>query len=72
MTYFWIALAALVVAFFAIIIIRALRFTPRAATPVAPTVVEIDEQAAIAHITAACAPLASARLNWDLKPLEPA
>ena len=30
MTYFWIALASLIVAFFAVIIIRALRFTPKA------------------------------------------
>ena len=50
MTYFWLALAALVVVFFAVIIIRALRFTPKATQTVAPTAVAIDEQAAISHL----------------------
>ena len=49
MTYFWLALAALVVAFFAVIIIRALRFTPKATAPVASSEVKVDEQAAISH-----------------------
>jgi carboxypeptidase PM20D1 len=49
MTYFWLALAALVVAFFAVIIIRALRFTPKATTPVESCEVKVDEQAAISH-----------------------
>lgn len=50
MTYFWIALAALVVAFFAVIIIRALRFKPRATEAVAPAEAVVDGQAAIAHL----------------------
>ena len=49
MTYFWIALVALVVAFFAVIIIRALRFKPKATAAAEPVAVEIDEQAAISH-----------------------
>lgn len=49
MTYFWIALAALVVAFFAVIIIRALRFTPKTTAAVEPSEVTVDEQAAISH-----------------------
>ena len=49
MTYFWLALVALVVAFFAVIIIRALRFTPKATAPVASSEVKVDEQAAISH-----------------------
>ena len=49
MTYFWIALVALVVAFFAVIVIRALRFKPKATAAVEPVAVEIDEQAAISH-----------------------
>ncbi|MDD4311870.1 MAG: M20 family peptidase, partial [Eubacteriales bacterium] len=49
MTYFWIALVALVVAFFAVIIIRALRFKPKATATAEPVAVEIDEQAAISH-----------------------
>ncbi|MEN6636825.1 MAG: M20 family peptidase [Clostridiaceae bacterium] len=49
MTYFWIALVALVVAFFAVIIIRALRFKPKATAAVESAAVEIDEQAAISH-----------------------
>jgi carboxypeptidase PM20D1 len=49
MTYFWIALAALVVAFFAVVIIRALRFTPKATAAVEPSEVKVDEQAAISH-----------------------
>lgn len=49
MTYFWLALAALVVAFFAVIIIRALRFTPKTTVPVEFSEVSVDEQAAISH-----------------------
>ena len=49
MMYFWIALVALVVAFFAVIIIRALRFKPKATAAAEPVAVEIDEQAAISH-----------------------
>jgi carboxypeptidase PM20D1 len=49
MTYFWLALAALVVAFFAVIIIRALRFTPKTTAPVESSEVSVDEQAAISH-----------------------
>ena len=48
MTYFWLALAALVVAFFAVIIIRALRFTPKATAKVEPTEVAVDEAAIVA------------------------
>ena len=36
MTYFWIALVALIVAFFAVIIVRALRFTPKTTAVVEP------------------------------------
>ena len=50
MTYFWLALAALVVIFLAVIIIRALRFTPKHTVSVSPTAVEIDEAAAISHL----------------------
>lgn len=49
MTYFWLALAALVVLFLAVIIIRALRFTPKTMKTVPSTEVEIDEAAAISH-----------------------
>ena len=50
MTYFWLALAALVVAFLAVILIRALRFTPKAAASAASGEVAVDEQAAISHL----------------------
>ncbi len=49
MTYFWLALAALVVAFFVVILIRALRFTPKATAPAASTAIEVDEQAVISR-----------------------
>ena len=49
MTYFWLALAALVIAFLAVILIRALRFTPKTTVPVEPSEVSVDEQAAISH-----------------------
>ena len=49
MLYFWLTLAVLVVVFFAVIIIRALRFTPKAANTVATTEVEVDGEAAISH-----------------------
>lgn len=49
MLYFWLAIAALVVAFLAVIIIRAVRFTPKVAEAVSQTAVEIDKEAAIAH-----------------------
>ncbi len=47
MTYFWIALVALVVAFLAVIFIRALRFKPKAAASAASSPVALDEQKAI-------------------------
>ena len=49
MLYFWLALAAVVVAFFAVIIIRALRFTPKATAKVEPTEVAVDEKAIVEH-----------------------
>ena len=51
MTYFWLALAALVIAFLAVILIRALRFTPKTTVPVEPSEVSVDEQAAIEHLS---------------------
>ncbi len=50
MTYFWLALAALVVAFLAIVVIRALRFTPKASAPIAASEADVDEQAAVDHL----------------------
>ena len=50
MVYFWLALAALVVAFLAVIIIRALRFTPKAGAPVTPSEADVDGQAAVDHL----------------------
>ena len=47
MTYFWIALAAVVVAFLAVILIRALRFKPRAAQAVPAEEAAVDGQKAI-------------------------
>lgn len=49
MLYFWLTLVVLVVVFLAVIIIRALRFAPKAIASVEPTEVSVDEQAAIAH-----------------------
>ncbi|MEZ4626825.1 MAG: M20/M25/M40 family metallo-hydrolase [Eubacteriales bacterium] len=49
MLYFWLTLVMLVVVFLAVIIIRALRFTPKANASVEPTEVSVDEQAAISH-----------------------
>ncbi len=51
MLYFWLALAALIVAFFAVIIIRALRFTPKANKADAVAEADVDEQAAIDHLS---------------------
>ncbi len=50
MTYFWLALAALIIAFFAVIFIRALRFRPKADAPAAQSDAAVDEQAAIDHL----------------------
>ncbi len=47
MTYFWIALAAVVVAFLAVILIRALRFQPRAPKTVVAEEAAVDGQKAI-------------------------
>ena len=47
MTYFWIALAAVVVAFFAVVIIRALRFVPKAGAAVTASEAAVNEQKAI-------------------------
>ena len=50
MTYFWLALAALVACFLAVIIIRALRFTPKTTEAITPTEAMIDEEAAVSHL----------------------
>lgn len=47
MTYFWLGLLALVVAFLAVILIRALRFKPRATQAVAAEEAAVDGQKAI-------------------------
>ncbi|HRX58070.1 MAG TPA: M20 family peptidase [Eubacteriales bacterium] len=47
MTYFWLALLALVVAFFAVILIRALRFRPKESAQAKPTEAAVDGQKAI-------------------------
>jgi len=49
MMYFWIALVAVIIAFFAVIIIRALRFQPKTTAAVETSEAAVDEQAAIAH-----------------------
>jgi carboxypeptidase PM20D1 len=50
MTYFWLGLCALIVAFLAVIVIRALLFKPKAATAVKASEAAVDEQAAIDHL----------------------
>ena len=50
MTYFWLALCALIVAFLAVIIIRALLFRPKAAAKITASEAVVDEQAAIDHL----------------------
>ncbi len=50
MTYFWLALAALVVAFLAVILIRALRFTPRPKSAVEQSEAHVDEQKAVSDL----------------------
>ncbi|NLI53596.1 MAG: M20/M25/M40 family metallo-hydrolase [Clostridiales bacterium] len=52
MTYFWLALAALVVAFLAVILIRTLRFRPKAAAPATASEAVVDEQKAIDDLAA--------------------
>ena len=47
MVYFWLGLLALVVAFFAVILIRAFRFQPRTAAAVAAEEAAVDERKAI-------------------------
>ena len=47
MTYFWLGLLALVVAFLAVVLIRALRFKPRATQAVAAEEAAVDRQKAI-------------------------
>lgn len=47
MTYFWLALLALFVVFLAVVLIRALRFRPRAKRAVAVSEAVVDEQKAI-------------------------
>lgn len=50
MTYFWLGLAALVVAFLAVILIRALRFTPKAKSAVQQSEARVDEQKAVSDL----------------------
>jgi len=50
MTYFWLGLLALVVAFLAVILIRALRFKPRATQAVAVEEAAVDGQKAIDNL----------------------
>lgn len=50
MTYFWLGLLALVVAFLAVILIRALRFKPRATQAVAAEEAAVDGQKAIDNL----------------------
>ncbi len=50
MMYFWLALAALVLALLAVIVIRALRFQPKSTANAAPGAAIVDEQAAIDHL----------------------
>ncbi len=50
MTYFLLSLAALLVVFLAVIIIRALLFRPKAVAPAAQGEAVVDEQAAIDHL----------------------
>jgi len=52
MTYFWLALAAFVVAFFAVVFIRTLRFKPAAGASMEPTEAAVDEQKAIDDLAA--------------------
>ncbi|MEN6595244.1 MAG: M20/M25/M40 family metallo-hydrolase [Clostridiaceae bacterium] len=47
MTYVWLALAALVVLFFAVVLIRALLFKPKSGSGSVPTEATVDEQKAI-------------------------
>ncbi len=47
MTYLWIAVVAVVVAFLAVVIIRALRFVPKAGSAVTTSEAAVDEQKAI-------------------------
>ncbi|MCE5187591.1 MAG: M20/M25/M40 family metallo-hydrolase [Eubacteriales bacterium] len=47
MAYLWLALLALVAAFFAVILIRAFRFKPRAVTALAPDEAVVDEKKAV-------------------------
>jgi carboxypeptidase PM20D1 len=50
MTYFWLGLCALIIAFLAVIVIRALLFKPKATAPVKASEATVDEQAAINHL----------------------
>ncbi|MEA5049579.1 MAG: M20 family peptidase [Eubacteriales bacterium] len=50
MTYFWLGLAALVVAFLAVILIRALRFTPKTKSAVQQSEARVDEQKAVSDL----------------------
>lgn len=52
MTYFWLALAAIVVAFLAVVLIRTLRFKPAVGAPAQPTEASVDEQKAIDDLAA--------------------
>ena len=51
MTYIWLALCALIVAFLAVIVIRALLFRPKVTAKVAASEAVVDEQAAIEHLS---------------------
>ena len=50
MTYFWLGLAALVVAFLAVILIRALRFKPKARPVAQQSEIRVDEKKAVSDL----------------------